>query len=61
MIDPIVEEIRNIRDKYAAKFNYDLDAMVRDLKHKEAAAGLQFKDGVAKPTNSDEAELPAKQ
>lgn len=30
--DPIVEEVRRIRDAYAKKFNYDLDAIFRDLR-----------------------------
>ena len=60
MIDPIIEEIRNIREEYAARFNYDLDAMVRDLKNQEVAAGLLFHDGVAKPTHQDIIELSAK-
>lgn len=34
--DPIVEEVRQVRDAYAAKFNYDLEAIVRDLKKQEA-------------------------
>ncbi len=25
MNDPIVDEVRRIRDEYAARFNYDLD------------------------------------
>ncbi len=33
--DTIVEETRKARDEYAAKFNYDLDAMYEDLKEKE--------------------------
>ena len=33
--DPIVEEIRKGREEYAAKFNYDLGAIYRDLKEKE--------------------------
>ena len=33
--DPIVEEVRRIRDAYAARFNYDLDAIYRDLKERE--------------------------
>jgi len=37
--DPIVEEVRRARDAYAAKFNYDLDAIVADLKAKEQAGG----------------------
>lgn len=33
--DPIVEEVRKARDAYAKRFNYDLDAIYRDLKAKE--------------------------
>ena len=34
-VDPIVEEVREIRDKYASRFNYNLDAIFRDLKKQE--------------------------
>ena len=30
--DPIVEETRRLRDEYSAKFDYDIRAMVQDLK-----------------------------
>lgn len=30
MEDPIVEEVRRIRDAHAAQFNYDIDAIVAD-------------------------------
>ncbi len=33
--DPIVEEVRRARDAYAARFNYDLRAIYRDLKERE--------------------------
>ena len=33
--DEIVEETRQARDRYAAKFDYDLDALYRDLKNQE--------------------------
>ena len=33
--DPIVEEVRKVRDAYAKKFNYDLDAICRDLQEKQ--------------------------
>jgi hypothetical protein len=33
--DEIVDEVRAVREAYAARFNYDLDAMFRDLKAKE--------------------------
>ncbi len=34
--DPIVDEVRRIRDEYAARFDYDLNAIFRDLKEREA-------------------------
>ena len=37
--DPIVEEVRKVRDAYANGFNYDLDAIYRDLKEKERKSG----------------------
>jgi hypothetical protein len=33
--DPIVEEVRRIRQQYAARFNYDLAAIFRDLKERQ--------------------------
>ena len=33
--DEIVEEVRRNRDAYAARFNYDLNAIYHDLKAKE--------------------------
>jgi hypothetical protein len=39
--DPIVEEVRAIREAYAARFNYDLQAIYRDLKAQERQSGWQ--------------------
>lgn len=33
--DPIVDEVREIRDAYAKRFGYDLEAIARDLREKE--------------------------
>ena len=35
MNDPIIDEIRQYREAYAASFNYDLDAMYEDIKKRE--------------------------
>lgn len=32
MNDPIVDEVRRVRDANAAKFNYNLDAIFQDIK-----------------------------
>ena len=33
--DPIVEEMRRIKEAHAAKFNYDIGAMVKSLQEDE--------------------------
>jgi hypothetical protein len=33
--DPIIEEIRRIRQEHARRFNYDLRAIVDDLRERE--------------------------
>ncbi len=40
--DDIVEEVRRTRDKLAARFNYDLDAIVRDLQEKQRRSGRKI-------------------
>ena len=37
--DPIVEEVRAIREAYAARFQYDLQAIYRDLQAQERQHG----------------------
>lgn len=37
--DPIVEEVRRIRDEYAKQFDYDLDAICRDLQQRQQQPG----------------------
>jgi hypothetical protein len=37
--DPIVEEVRRVREEYIASHNYDLDAIYRDLKESEGKSG----------------------
>ena len=40
--DPIVDEVRRARDAYAARFNYDLRAIYRDLKEQEKRSGRKL-------------------
>lgn len=40
--DAIVEEVRAIRDAYAKQFDYDIDAIYRDLKKQEAKSDRDF-------------------
>jgi len=40
--DPIVKEVRQVREAYAARFDYDLLAICRDLKQQEQNSGRRF-------------------
>ena len=40
--DPIVAEVRAVRDRLAARFNYDVDAIVRHIQSVEAASGRTY-------------------
>lgn len=37
--DPIVNEVRRVRDELAKKFNYDVDAIFADLRKKQKKYG----------------------
>jgi hypothetical protein len=57
--DPIVDEIRRMRDAHAARFDYDLDAIFRDIKERERKSGHKFVDGIARPAAANETVEPA--
>ena len=40
--DPIVDEIRRIREEHAASFNYDLRAIFEDLVERQRLSGLTY-------------------
>jgi hypothetical protein len=40
--DPVVQEIRDIRDAHAANHNYDLKAIYQAVKKEEALSGRSF-------------------
>ncbi len=47
--DPIVEEVRRIRDEYAKQFDYDLRAMADDLREREQEHPERLVSFPAKP------------
>ena len=51
--DPIVEEVRRARDAYAARFNYDLRAIFRDLKEQEQRGGRKLVSYANDATTAD--------
>ena len=58
MNDPIVDEVRRVRDAHAARFNYDLDAIFQDIKEREKKSGLKFIQGVARQPVPNQAVQP---
>jgi len=65
--DSIVEEVRRIRDEYAKRFNYDIEAMFEDLRKREAESGREVVsfppravEHPQRPTASSDEKEPAK-
>jgi hypothetical protein len=58
MNDPIVDEVRRIRDAHSAQFNYDLDAIFRNIKEQEKKSGLRFVRGAARQAKPDQSLRP---
>lgn len=58
MNDPIVDEVRRVRDAHAARFNYDLDAIFQDIKKREKESGLVFVRGVARQSVAHQGPQP---
>ena len=56
--DEIVEEVRKVRDEYAALFNYDLEAIFKDIKQQEGKSvreiGSRPPKNLITRTNSDD-------
>jgi hypothetical protein len=40
--DPIVAEVRQVREAHAARFGHDLTSIVRDIQERERASGQTF-------------------
>ncbi len=58
MNDPIVEEVRRVRDAHAARFRYDLDAIFQDIKEQERKSGYKFVSGAARQDVPNQALQP---
>ncbi len=41
-LDPIVAEVRAVRDKHASQFGYDLKKIFRDIKVRQKASGRNY-------------------
>ena len=42
--DPIMAEVRAVRERLAARFDYDIEAIVRHLQRLEAESGRTYVD-----------------
>lgn len=54
--DPIVEEVRKVREAYTAEFGFDLEAIAEDLKQAEKRGGRKV---VSLPPRKPDAEKPS--
>ena len=47
--DPIIAEVRAVREKHAAQFGYDLTEIFRDLKARQQSSGRTYVRYAARP------------
>jgi len=40
--DPIISEVRAVRDAHAARFDYDIAAIFRDIRAMQEASGREY-------------------
>ena len=52
MNDPILSEVRKLRDEHSRQFNYDLNAIYRDLKNQEKQSKRRVVSFPPNPNNS---------
>ena len=50
--DPIIAELRAIRQAYAARFDYDVEAIFRDIRARQEASGRDYVRLPARPAVS---------
>jgi hypothetical protein len=53
MRDSIVDEVRKAREDYARRFNFDLDAICRDLRQKQQTADVKVVSFPKRPVHSE--------
>ena len=46
--DPIVDQVRKARDDFARRFNYDIEAIVRDVQSRQKENGAALVDRSAR-------------
>ena len=56
--DPIVEEVRKVRQEHAVRFNYDLKAIAEDLRQRQAGSGHNVVSYPPRRVDGQEGERP---
>ena len=41
-VDPIIAEVRAVRDEHTAKFSYDVKAIFNDIRARQEASGRKY-------------------
>ena len=52
--DPIISEVRAVRDAHAARFDYDLAAIFRNIRAMQDASGREYVRFPARPVASSD-------
>ena len=56
-IDPIIAEVRSVRDAHAARFDYDVEAIFRDIRAMQERSGQDYVGLPARPVVASDASL----
>ena len=51
--DPVIAELRAVRDQHAARFGYDVKAIFRDIQARQEASGRKYVRYPARRTSPD--------
>ena len=61
--DPVIAELHRIKDEHARKFNYDVRAMMADLRERQKTSGrtyVSFANKSGQTTDETASALPTK-
>ena len=50
--DPLIAELRGVRQAYAAQFDYDVEAIFKDIRARQEASGREYVRLPARPAAS---------
>ena len=54
-VDPIIAEVRAVRDAHAARFDYDLVAIFRNIREMQETSGREYVRLPARPAAASDA------